>query len=60
MKLRSKIYVVSFSLEMYHEELHVPLPPTESFETMHASFGLVQCLWEHQLELWDQIYQLDQ
>ena len=42
---------------MYHEELHVSTPPAESVEPMHASSSLLQCLWNHQLELQDQLDQ---
>jgi hypothetical protein len=42
------------------EELHVPLPPAEFVEPRQAFYGLLQCLWEHQLELQDQLGQLDQ
>jgi hypothetical protein len=37
------------------EELHVPLPLAEFVEPRQAFYGLLQCLWEYQLEQLDQL-----
>jgi hypothetical protein len=36
------------------EELHVPLPLVKFVEPRQAFHGLLQCLWEYQLEKLDQ------